>query len=90
MRIRILSITALAFFLPLYTGCLSQIVKNSTHKDEASEIATSGDMVGPGTASPAMASDIAGPETPADIPDYSEEKATLSAISNQKTLRSCL
>ncbi len=82
MKIRYISITVLSFFWLLHTGCLSQTVKNSTNKYELSENTTLSDITQSAADPQASMTDIPAPELPADTPDYSEEEATLSAISN--------
>jgi membrane-bound lytic murein transglycosylase D len=61
---------------------LSHIVKNSTSKSEASGITTPEGVAESGTGSAVPLSDIPASETPADISDYREEEATLTAIIN--------
>ena len=82
MRIRSLSITAITIFWLLHTGCLSQTVKKPTNELVPSEITTLSDAAQLETVAQTSVSDTSLPESPVDMPDYSEEKATLTAIVN--------
>lgn len=82
MRFRNLSMVILSIFWLSCSGCLSNIVNFKTTEDKATDIGTSNDVQQSDSDSDALMTDITDPEPPAEIPDYSEEEATLSAILN--------
>ena len=82
MRIRSLSVTAITLFWLLYTGCMSQTVKNPTNGYAPAEITAPGNAAQSAAVSQASLSDSSLSEIPGDTPDYTEEEATLTAIVN--------